>query len=137
MSHQKQHHTNRSRASTGMTLTAAAAASPVANSVVQSKFLRPLTVTNLASMIARKNPQNQKLSAAFTAQLQQQPPQVGVNFFPPMTLNPTIVVPAASKRKLQLTATTLQTPPPYFHWGDAANVASDDHKFNWGFSVTA
>lgn len=142
---QQQHHTNRPRrhdsggngnggAHAAMTLTAAAAASPIANSVVQPRFQKPLTVTNLASMIARKNPRNQKLAAAFTAQLKQQPPQVGVTFFPPMTLNPTIVAPAASKRKLQLTATAQALPPPYFNWGDAANVAAAK---NWGLRDVA
>ena len=103
-----------------------AAKSPIASSVVKPKFQSALSVAELYSMAARKNPGKfRNMSAPAFSNMK---PQIGLTYFPPMNCNPTIIAPEASRSKLKFTATAAVL-PQYFNWGDAQNVA--DSK-NWG-----
>ena len=103
-----------------------AAKSPLASSVVKPKFQSAVSVAELYSMAARKNPSKfRNMSAPAFSNMK---PQIGLTYFPPMNCNPTIIAPEASRSKLKFTATAAVL-PQYFNWGDAQNVA--DTK-NWG-----
>ena len=103
-----------------------AAKSPIASSVVKPKFQSALSVAELYSMAARKNPGKfRNMSAPAFSNMK---PQIGLTYFPPMNCNPTIIAPEASRSKLKFTATAAVL-PQYFNWGDAQNVA-DTKK--WG-----
>jgi hypothetical protein len=103
-----------------------AAQSPMASSVVKPQFQSALSVAELYSMAARKNPGKfRNMSAPAFSNMK---PQIGLTYFPPMNCNPTIIAPEASRSKLKFTATSAVL-PQYFNWGDAQNVA--DSK-NWG-----
>ena len=99
------------------------------SSVVQPKFQSVLRASELASLVARKNPT--KFSSSFAAKIAEDtrshPPTIGLTYFPPMNCNPTIIAPEHAK-KLKFSAPPGGL-PAYFNWGDKENVASTK---NWG-----
>jgi hypothetical protein len=118
------HHSNRRFSSQMMSV---AAASPVAQSVVQPKFQQVLSSASLASLLARKNP-TKFSSAMLQAASAPSPPRIGLTYFPPMNCNPTIVAPEPSKSKIKFSAPAAPL-PAYFNWADNGNVAESK---NWG-----
>jgi len=98
-------------------------------SVVQPKFQSVLHASELASLVARKNPT--KFSSSFVSKVAQDtqthPPTIGLTYFPPMNCNPTIIAPEHAK-KLKFSAPPGGL-PAYFNWGDRENVAASK---NWG-----
>ena len=123
-------HSNRRRLlSRQMPVMMSAAASPLAKKVVVPKFQSVMHASQLASLLARKNPKSFSSSMALqaVANAEKVTPQIGLTYFPPMNCNPTIIAPEPAK-KLKFSAPAGGL-PEYFNWGDVDNIAVTK---NWG-----
>lgn len=89
----------------------------------QPHFFQVTQVSDIANTLARVNPG--KVPQALFRATSAEPKKAiaGVTFFPPNTLDPTIVAPPAPQRHLMQAAAVAPVLPSYFCWADANNVA--------------
>jgi len=90
----------------------------------QPHFSQVTQVADIASTLARLNPGKVPPALFRAAGAQPREAVTGVTFFPPNTLDPTIVAPPPPQRHLMQAAAAAPVLPPYFCWADA-NIVAD------------